>query len=66
MKKGELKQLSLKTEGELKAELAQTRAVLFKARMEFFQNKLKNKRFLRSKRREIAQILTFLQRSKSA
>ncbi len=60
MKKGELKQLSLKTNQELKALLKEARTALFKAKMEFFQNKLKNKRFLGSKKREIAQILTKL------
>ncbi len=60
MKKGESKQLPLKTNQELNALLKEARGALFKGRMEFFQNKLKNKRFLGSKRKEIAQILTNL------
>lgn len=60
MKKGELKQLGAKTNQELNALLKEARVALFKAKMEFFQNKLKNKRFLGSKRKEIAQILTNL------
>lgn len=64
MKKGELKQLEAKTNQELNALLKEARAAFFKAKMELFQNKLKNKRFLRSKKKEIAQILTRLRLQK--
>ena len=49
MKKGESKQLPLKKNQELNALLKEARGALFKGRMEFFQNKLKNKRDIKAK-----------------
>lgn len=60
MKRQEVKQLHNKTQGELKVLLTDLGSTLFKARMEFTQNKLKNLRKLRELRWDIARILTVI------
>lgn len=60
MKRQEIKQLHNKTQEELKVLLTDLGSTLFKARMEFAQNKLKNLRKLRELRGDIARILTVI------
>lgn len=60
MKRGEIKQLQTKTEEELKANLREVKNILFKAKMDLTQNKLKNTRKLQELRDDIARILTAL------
>lgn len=58
MKTKNKKELSAKTIDELKKILSEKRDELFLARQDLSQNKLKNKRSIFWKRKEIAQILT--------
>lgn len=60
MKRGEIKQLQTKTEEELKTNLREVKNILFKAKMDLTQNKLKNTRKLQELRDDIARILTVL------
>lgn len=60
MKRGEIKQLSIKTEEELTVILREAKSALFKAKMDLTQNKLKNTRKLRELKEDIARVLTVL------
>ncbi len=60
MKTKDKKELFNKTEKELRAMFKDAKEELFNLRLEHAQNKLKNKRSIYTKRKEIAKILTVI------
>lgn len=60
MKSKDIKELHLKTIEELKAMLSQAKDELFLLKMQLRQNKLKNKRLIFLKRKDIAKVATIL------
>ena len=58
--KKDLKEISAKTEKDLKELLKSKREELFKLRLDNKQNKLKNTRIIYNSRKEISRILTLI------
>lgn len=60
MKSKDIKELHTKTIEELKVMLSQAKDELFSLKMQIVQNKLKNKRLIFLKRKDIAAVATIL------
>lgn len=60
MKSKDIKELHTKTIEELKHILSEAKDELFSLKMQFRQNKLKNKRLIFLKRKDIAKVATIL------
>ena len=60
MKRNDLTDLKTKSIDELRKKLLDLREEINKARSDMSRDKIKNTNFFRSKKKEIAQVLTFL------
>ncbi|MBI1982202.1 MAG: 50S ribosomal protein L29 [Candidatus Levybacteria bacterium] len=65
MKSKDIKELHAKAKEELKNMLLQAKNELFSLKMQLKQNKLKNKRLIFLKRKDIARMITILKEKES-